>query len=296
MELRQLTHFLATLDAGSLTGAAARVGLTQQALSRSLARLEDHLGGRLFEREARGMVPTRLGESIAEHARQVVAESGRLRLAASAELGLERGRLVIGLSPIAAVSRLGRQVMHFALKNPKVRIDVESGITQNLTPSLHRGEIDIALSAQSAALEDSVLLDQLAEERWGVAGCENNRHLANARHLADLAGARWIIGRNTAMLDAQIAESFTAAGLPTPQPGIMTTSVLFMLNGLRHSECLAILPQSLCQVMGGLQWRDLGGATWNTPIYLMRRKRAHMDDLLHALLRELGAQTYVRTY
>lgn len=296
MELRQLTHFLAILDAGSLTGAAARIGLTQQALSRSLARLEEHLGGHLFEREARGMVPTRLGESIAEHARQVVAESGRLRLAASAELGLERGRLVVGLSPIAATSRLGGQVMRFAIKNPKIRIDVESGIDRDFISSLHRGEIDIALSAQSAAMEDSVLLDQLTEERWGVAGCETNRQLAGARHLADLAGAHWVIGRNTAMLDAQIAESFTTAGLPTPQPGIMTTSVLFLLNGLRHSDCLAILPQSLCEAMGGLQWRDLGGPTWNTPIYLMRRKRAHMDDLLQALLRELGAQTYAKAY
>lgn len=54
MELRQLSHFLAVVDAGSLTLAADRVGVTQQALSKSLARLETELGGKLFERAARG--------------------------------------------------------------------------------------------------------------------------------------------------------------------------------------------------------------------------------------------------
>ena len=95
MELRQLSHFLAVVDAGSLTLAADREGLTQQALSKSLARLELELGGKLFERAARGMVLSRLGDAIAEHARQVLADAGRLRHAASAELGLQRGANIV---------------------------------------------------------------------------------------------------------------------------------------------------------------------------------------------------------
>ena len=53
---------------------------------------------------------------------------------------------------------------------------------------------------------------------------------------------------------------------------VMTTSVLFTLQALRRSHCLAILPQSLCEDMPDLQWRDLGHGAWITPIFLMRRK------------------------
>lgn len=289
MELRQLAHFLAVIDAGSLTLAANRAGLTQQALSKSLSRLETELGGKLFERSARGMAPSRLGEAIAEHARQVLADAGRLRHAATAELGLQRGRLVIGLSPIAAASRLGNRVIRFAEQYPRVRIDVESGIDKDFVAALHRGEIDVAISSQTAEQSDSVLLEQLAIEKWGVAGCKDNALLSGANTIADLGGARWIIGRNTALLDAQIGETFTAAGLTPPQPGLMTTSVLFTLHALACSPYLAILPQSLCEDMPGLQWRDLGVGAWVTQIYLMRRKRSLIDDLMQALLRNLGS-------
>lgn len=288
MELRQLVHFLAVLETGSLTAAAEQVGLTQQALSRSLARLEEQLGGKLFDRESRGMAVTRLGETVAEHARPIVAESRRLHAAASAELGLERGRLAIGISPVAATTALGGKVMRFALDHPGVRIDVESGIDRDFVAALHRGEIDMAISGHLGGPVDSILLQQVFVEQWGVVGCSTNTRLRNARSLADLADQRWIIGRNTAALDARIAESFTNAGLPAPRPGIVTTSGLFILNILRFSDCLAILPRSLCETVDSLQWRDLGGGTWNTPIFLMRRKRAITDRLLRALLREFG--------
>lgn len=291
MELRQLSHFLAVVDAGSLTLAADRVGLTQQALSKSLARLELELGGKLFERAARGMVLSRLGDAIAEHARQVLADAGRLRHAASAELGLQRGRLVVGLSPIAASSHLGSRVMRFAERYPRVRIDVESGIDREFVAKLHRGEIDVAISSQTAEQTDSVLLEQLAVERWGVTGAADNTLLSNASGLADLAEAQWIIGRNTALLDAQIGEAFVNAGMAPPRPGIMTTSVLFTLQALRRSRCLAILPHSLCEDLPDLLWRDMGNGAWTTPIFLMRRKRALIDDLIKALLIELGSQT-----
>ncbi len=288
MELRQLTHFLAVLETGSLTAAAEQVGLTQQALSRSLARLEEQIGGKLFDREARGMAVTRLGDTVAKHARPIVAEARRLRDAASAELGLERGRLVVGLSPVAATTAAGAQVMRFALNHPSVRIDVESGIDRDFVAALHRGEIDMAISGHLGGPVDSILLEQLAVEQWGVVGCTTNTRLANAERLSDLADQRWIIGRNTAALDASIAESFANAGMSAPRPGVVTTSGMFILNILRFSDCLAILPRSFCETIDNLQWRDLGNGKWNTPIFLMRRKRVLTDELLRALLREFG--------
>ena len=287
MEHRQLVHFLAVLDSGSLTAAAQRVGLTQQALSKSLSRLESELGGQLFVRETRGMTATRLGESIAEYAREIIASAGKLRHTASAALGLERGRLVVGLSPIAAASLIGERLTQFAHNFPDIRIDVEGGIDRDFVAALHRGEIDIALSSQVGGQYDGILLEQVFVEPWGVAGCAANKRLKDAQSVADLADTKWILGRNTDLLDDIIAETFSNAGLPMPRPGIMTTSVLYSLHAISQSDFLAILPRSLCRDQNGVMWRDLSGGAWKSPIYLMRRKRAHMDELMRVLLREL---------
>lgn len=53
MELRQLRHFLAVIDAGSFSRAAQTLGRSQQALSKSLQALEESLGVRLLDRNPR---------------------------------------------------------------------------------------------------------------------------------------------------------------------------------------------------------------------------------------------------
>lgn len=276
MELRQLEHVLAVVETGSLTGAASRIGLTQQALSKSLSRLEDSIGGKLFDRETRGMALTRLGETVAEHARDVVASAGRLKSAATAELGFERGKMVIGLSPIAATTQIGRRVVRFTKTHPNIRIDVEAGTDRDFVAALHRGQIDLALSTQTVDHQDRVLVQQLDTEPWGIAGRAGHKLLSKAKSLADLKDAQWVLGRNTDHLDEAIADAFAVSGSLRPQPGVMTTSVLFALTALTHSDSLAILPRSLCDNIPTLMWKDLSDGAWSSPIYLMRRKRAHL--------------------
>lgn len=287
MDLKQLENLLAIAATSTLTSAAERVGLSQQALSQSLTRLEKQLGGKLFERKPRGMVPTRLGETVAEHARDVVASARRLRSAASAEIGLERGKLIIGLSPIAATSHIGMQVAAFAMRYPKLRIDVEAGIDRDFVAALNRGEIDLALSSQSGGEHEGVLIERLGKEIWGVAGRAGHPKLASATNLQDINDCQWILGRNTELLTEKIEDSFVAHNGQYPQPGIMTTSVMFALSALSHTDYLSILPQSLCSTMPSLLWRDLAGGQWASPVFLARRKQAHLGAAARALLDEL---------
>lgn len=75
--------FLAVLDAGSLMGAAKRLGAQQPTLSRHIAELEAQLGSPLFERTGRGVLPTAVALRIADAAREMeggaVAHEARLR-------------------------------------------------------------------------------------------------------------------------------------------------------------------------------------------------------------------------
>lgn len=72
MDLRRLSQFVAVVDAGSLTEAAARLGITQQALSAAIRTLEQQIGIKLFTR-SKGMVPSDAGARLYEAAELLIA-------------------------------------------------------------------------------------------------------------------------------------------------------------------------------------------------------------------------------
>ncbi|MDE2052883.1 MAG: LysR family transcriptional regulator, partial [Gammaproteobacteria bacterium] len=75
---RMLRTFLAVLEAGSVTAAADRLGLTQSAVSHALERLRELLGDPLFVKSGRGIAATARAEALAGPARQLLEDLGRL--------------------------------------------------------------------------------------------------------------------------------------------------------------------------------------------------------------------------
>ena len=82
-----LKKFLAVAETGTVLGAADRIAITQPALSRTIARLEATLGGKLFERLPTGVRLTEFGATVADQARHILREietaEGRVRSALS---------------------------------------------------------------------------------------------------------------------------------------------------------------------------------------------------------------------
>jgi DNA-binding transcriptional LysR family regulator len=99
-EVRQLRALLAVVDAGTFTGAADLLGVSQASVSRTVAALERALGARVLQRTTRAVSLTDVGAQVTRHARRVVEEVAAIRRAA--EQG--RGDLRIGY----AWSALGR--------------------------------------------------------------------------------------------------------------------------------------------------------------------------------------------
>lgn len=72
MDVHHLRYFLAVVDHGSVSGAAAGLGVTQPTISQAIRTLEADLGALLFHRIGRGMVPTSAGEALVGSARRVL--------------------------------------------------------------------------------------------------------------------------------------------------------------------------------------------------------------------------------
>ena len=77
--------FCATADAGSLSAAARKIGLTQPTLSRQVAELETSLGVALFERIGKRLQLTDAGLALLEHARAMAAAAEAMALAAAGD-------------------------------------------------------------------------------------------------------------------------------------------------------------------------------------------------------------------
>src|SRR3990167_806143 len=102
MDLRKLRHAVFVADWGNFTTAAARLHLSQPALSRSIQTLEDELGLKLFERVAAGVVTTVAGAAVIEEARGLLEQADGLRAHAQRLSRGETGRVRIGGGPMFA--------------------------------------------------------------------------------------------------------------------------------------------------------------------------------------------------
>lgn len=100
--LQSLRHLLAVADYGSLSRAAEELGITQPALSRSIALLEANHGLKIFERTKVGMALTVAGQLIVEETRLLVRDADSLARSMQMHGRGEYGRVAIGVTPILA--------------------------------------------------------------------------------------------------------------------------------------------------------------------------------------------------
>lgn len=274
MELRDLEYFLAVVDTGSMTLAARQKGLSQQALSKSLARLEDELGVMLLERTPKGVRLTRMGEALLTRARSILGEMGQFRRDLDVALGRSSTQLALGVSPAAAAG-IGRQAIpRLQRLFPRLHLRVEAGVEPSFTRMLLAGEIDLAVTTSAAVSDAQIVTTELGQERWVVAGRQGHPLLSGAESLADLAAGDWIYGPMPDGLDQRIDRHFAEKGVAPIKPRITSSSILFGLSILIGTDLLAILPRSMVGGATGLMGRDLADGAWMTPLIVMRRRRA----------------------
>lgn len=134
--------FCATADAGSLSAAARRIGLTQPTLSRQVAELEAALGVMLFERVGKRLVLTDAGLALLEHARVMAAAADAMALAAAGKTQEVAGRVSISATDAISAYLLPEIVARIQQRAPQITIVV---VASNAISDLRRREADIAI-------------------------------------------------------------------------------------------------------------------------------------------------------
>ena len=145
MELEQLRHFLKVAERLNFTRAAAELRLSQSALSRSIARLEQALRQPVFERLGRQLQLTDAGRLLQSRAQQIVS----LVEDTVAELTDDgvTGRVRLGVIPTIAPYFLPGLLQQFAEHFPRAQVLVQEDTTAELLKRCQQGELDALILA-----------------------------------------------------------------------------------------------------------------------------------------------------
>jgi DNA-binding transcriptional LysR family regulator len=240
--LRQLQFFVAAAEAGSVSGAARALSISQSSVTEAVRALEDDLGVTLFDRQARGLLITHKGSAFLRHARQILADVATARTAFRDEAETATGRLSLGVTSLVAGYVLSDILSRFRRAFPQVDLNVIEDNGDYLQHLLIGGELDVAVLLTSSvkdrmALHVETLLVS-PYRLWLPLGHPLAQQEAIA--LEELAGQPMI----QLMVD-EIEEStrrLTAALPVKPEVAFRTRSVEAVRSLVATGAGLAILP------------------------------------------------------
>jgi DNA-binding transcriptional LysR family regulator len=296
MELRDLDYFLRIAAYGHIGRAADALGLTQPALTKSIARLERELGTRVLERTPKGVTVTAFGEQVARHATRVRAvmtdatrELGELATGAS-------GHVRIGTGHAIAQHLLPTICATLLTERNGITLDIVTGTGRGFVPELRNGRLDVVLTGVPIDRDPTLKHEVLMEDRVVViARKDHPLHRRRRVGIDELARQRWVLAKPGSLLGDWLDQRWREAGISPPAPTVQTDSIATLLGIVAASDLVTFaswstirhsaLHASLRPVAASpLEWRRKLGATYRDGGYLSSAGR-RVIDLLAAVAR-----------
>lgn len=205
-----LRYFLAVIDEGNFSRAAARCNVSQPTLSVGIAKLERLIGRKLFDRTNRRVALTVAGAELAARARRIEAEfiAAERETAASGTLPLLR----VGVLASIPSAWLGRIARDCAATAASEQVEFVDGRERELTEALTRGRIDVALTLVRPD-ERRFTAEPVLEEGYRLALPASHPLAAREEVAAEELAADTMIVRRHCEALAATSRHFTARGV-----------------------------------------------------------------------------------
>lgn len=208
LDLTQLRAVLAVRELGTVTHAAELLGLSQPAVSRLVAALENELGFVVFERSRKRMVLSERGAKFLDEAQSALRSMARLGVLAGELRRGSHGLLRVGAIAPLALGIVARAAAIHSRKTPSITIEIEVLGRQAQLEELRAGRIDIGLAAMpfsGAGLRVEPILEADA-----VCLLRTDHRLAHRAELgpADIAGEQLVLGRPESIVRQRLDDAF----------------------------------------------------------------------------------------
>ncbi|WP_135447819.1 MULTISPECIES: LysR family transcriptional regulator [Tabrizicola] len=242
-----LIQLSAVVDAGSVSKGALALGLSQPALSRSLAQLEARVGKPLFVRGRRPLQATPLGMQLAAHGRRILAESRRAAEAVQSLLRGTRGLVRVGGVPFFMDAMISRIIAAFQNQHPDVDFEQSYGNLSEVGTGLRADQLDLGIvplgtSGEPEGLEFTPIL-----AARNVVCCRTGHPLQRTKRLTtgDLGRYPWVAPLPGSPLLADLFAIRSSLGSLELDIRYSGGSLLSVINYLIETDALAVLPFSV---------------------------------------------------
>jgi DNA-binding transcriptional LysR family regulator len=288
--LRQLQFFVAAAEAGSVSGAARALSISQSSVTEAIQCLEDDLGVTLFDRRARGLELTHKGSLFLRHATQILRDVSNARIAfAEDDAAPEGGRLSLGVTSLVAGYVLSDILSRFRRAFPQAEVSAIEDTGDYLQHLLIGGELDVAVLLTSSVRDRAAMhVESLLVSPYRLWLPMGHRLTeAEAITLSDLAGEPMILLTVDEIEDA--TRRLTAAMQEKPDIAFRTRSVEAVRSLVATGAGVALLPSLVYRPWSlegdRIAIRDVSGDLPAVQVGLCWRKGAPLSPVARNFIR-----------
>jgi len=240
---RRLAVIASLAERRNMSMVAGEFGISQPAISAAVKDLEEGLGIALFERTARGLVPSSAGEIVAFFFKRVLAELRHIGPDLAASEGMLQGTVHVGALPLGRTQILPRAIAALLAQHPRLHVATFESPYEALTVSLRSGDIDFILGALRPPA-DARELEQhaLFQDRISVIA-RAGHPLARVKPLdvRTLRQATWVLSRHGSPSRELLEHFFSDARQAPPEPAVETGDLAVVRGLLLESDMITAL-------------------------------------------------------
>lgn len=201
--------FLSVAEQGSINAAAEQLHVSQPALTRTIRELEEQLGNRLFDRNAKGVTLTEFGHRFASHARRLRSDLELIERNALSYRTSRRSHMSIGAVPVHPVALVAKAlaVLH---DEENVAVNIVIGSQAEMIDLLRMAKIEMVLGPLVMHKDNADLIQEVINHETTDLYCRPDHPLAQKTTITpeDLGSAKWILGGRDTTLRAWIDDHF----------------------------------------------------------------------------------------
>ena len=239
---RRLAILASLAEKRSMAAVAREFGVTQPGISAALKDLEAACGIPIFERSARGMVPTQAGEILVFHCRRVLSELRHIAPDLAAIEGRLQGSITVGALPLGRTQILPMAIAALLRQHPQLHVATVESPYDVLAASLRSGDIDFILGALRGVPGDSEISEEpLLLDRISVIARAGHPLAGRRIGLAEMRRAAWVLSRRGAPSRELFDRFFSDARHGPPSPSVETGDLAVLRCLLLESDMLTAI-------------------------------------------------------
>lgn len=247
LNIRHMRLLIALDDHRSVVKAATYLNLTQPAISKALAGLEQGIGAPLFRRAKSGLVPTDAGGCLIRHSRRVMIRIEQAERELEEILFQGSSHISIGTLPATAVYLIPAFIARLESELPNTTVSLREGTMDSLLPALKTGQIDFAVGLLGGPQMGPEFETEILFTDPVVAAARRGHPLTSRERIAweELQGYPLVLPPATTLARGAIEAMFMNRRIPITKNRVDSVSTMANVGTLQVTDAIGFLSRSL---------------------------------------------------